>query len=449
MSAKTFSFSGALWTDRAVFYPEPQQYAKLYAAATPFLSAVMSRFQSGPKLPGPDFKMFEHRAGWRYTYLDHNDGSPPAWSAAGAPNDTLTSDITVDNATGCTVDSSLVGCQLEVWDSTLTTYKGTLLVTAVGNSTTITCKSAGNPESSTGAVAALADNDRFYVIAPAFGEETTAPEAESDELDVVWSSCQLIRTSLEIGQTLREAALRGETDELKRLRENRGNFHKMRVARAMYYANRPGGIGGVAHGAGGGTDATFVNHITDANSKTVRQMMGIWPALRRYGRRSGDQQNYFTFQKAAFTYNDWVDMWEKATQYSGGSAGMPEVYAGPGALSFFAKIGAEGFVTSTGLREPLKMSESRQSGIGLVYKIIDTPHGPARLVPDPLLRGTPYNSSMLNPDPGNARMVQYEPSQYHVNIKTDDNPRVQKDEFVDFVGLALTVMESHSAVHLN
>jgi hypothetical protein len=70
------------------------------------------------------------------------------------------------------------------------------------------------------------------------------------------------------------------------------------------------------------------------------------------------------------------------------------------------------------------------------------------LIADPLLRGTPYNDSILITTPSNVSLVRYEPSQYHTNIKTENNPRVIKDEFVDFLGLKLTLMESHALINL-
>jgi hypothetical protein len=445
--SKNFSFSGVLWTDRTVFYPEPQQYAQLYPSSTPFLSAAMARLDgNAPTLPSPDYKFFEHRAGWRYQYFDLNDATPPTWASNGEPNDTLSTTVTLNNATGLVVDSSLVGSVFEVFASDLTTYKGTVFVTAVTSATEITVKSMGNAANANEYVSALADDDRFYMVGKAFGEETTAPEAASDELEVVYNSCFLSRTSVEIGKTLQQAALRGETDELARLRTLRGNDHKINIARALYFMNRPGGIGGTAHGAGGGTDSTFVNHVTDAGSKSVRTTMGLFPAMRRYGRTSGSQQNYWNQSKATFTYNTWVDMTEKIFQYDDGE--MKEAYCGPGALSHFAKIGSTGFVTADGTKEPLKISETRTSAIGLNYKIVDTPHGAIRLIADPLLRGTPYNDSILITTPSNVSLVRYEPSQYHTNIKTENNPRVIKDEFVDFLGLKLTLMESHALINL-
>ena len=449
MAAKVSLLSGVLYTDRMDFYPSPQQYSELYANVTPFLSGAQARYSEDPiMLPAPDFKFFEHRAGWRYQYFDHNDSSPPAWDTGGIPNDTLATTVTVDGVTGFTMGDHMIGSQVEVWDSTLATYKGTCIVTAVTSATNVTMKAVSNPSSSTFAVASLADNDRFYVIGSAFGEETEAPEAGSDELELVFNSCHLERTTIEIGQTLAQMALRGDRDELKRLRNLRANEHKIKQARTFYWGTRPGGIGGVAHGAGGGTDSTFVNHVTDANSKTVRTTMGIFPALRRYGRTSGNQQNVFSYAKAAMTYNDFVDIMEKVFQYSP-DGGVKEMYAGPGFLTFLAKAGTEGLVTRlSGTRVNLSMTDAGESQLGLNITMLKTPHGELRVIRDELLRGTPYADHALVIDPANARFVRYEQDKWLTNIKQDNNPRVIKDELTSFCGIKMGLMESHSWIQL-
>ena len=300
MATKEFVFSGVLWTDRTDFYPTPYEYAQLYASVTPFLSAAQARYNPNSMLlPSPDFKSFEHRSEWRYQFLDINDGSPGAFSnpgdGVGTPRATITT--TFDTATGVTLDASLLGTNLEIWSSDEKTYKGVCLVTVVSGND-LTLKVVSNPGSATETHVALADNDRCYVIGTAFGESSSAPEASSDELEVVHQSTHLERTTLEISEHLKRAVLRGQQNELQRLRMEKGNEHKIKQARAFYFGARAGGIGGVAHGAGGGTDSTSIpTHMTDIDSKTVRQTMGIWSGLRRYGRRSGTQQNWFEFTK--------------------------------------------------------------------------------------------------------------------------------------------------------
>lgn len=449
MAAKAFSFSGVLWTDRVDFYPSPNELAMLYPSVTPFLSAAQARYNpSSLLLPAVDFKFFEHRAGWRSQYFYHNDGSPPAWSANGEPNDTLASAVTIDNVTGFTMGSQMIGSLLEIWDSAQTTYKGTAFITAVASATEITIKSLGNPAHASQYNSALADNDVFFVIGSAFGEGTEAPEAGSDELQVVFNSCHLERTAVEITRELAQAALRGESRELQRMRNDKGNEHKIKQARAFYFGHRPGGIGGVAHGAGGGTDSTFVNHVTDANSKTVYTTMGIFPALRRYGRTSGTQQNVFSFAQSAMTYNDWVDICEKIFQYSP-DGGVKELYAGPGFLSFLSKAGAEGLLTKmNGTRVNLTMGDSVETTLGLNVTMLQTPHGMLRVVRDELLRGTPYANDALIIDPSNVELVRYEADSYAANIKTDNGNRTIKDEMTSFPGIKMGLMESHSWIHL-
>lgn len=447
MSAKVLSASGVLYTDRRKFYIDPQQFSSLYPSVTPFLSLLMAKSMRDAG-SDPDFKMFEHRAGWRYQYLDINSGNT-AWSGSGTPGATITA--TVDGATGITVDSSLLATRVEIWDSTLTTYKGVARVHAVNSATEIVLKAIGNAESATEAMSALADNDRLYVIDTAHGEGTEAPEASSDELEVVWGSCQEHKTAVEITQVLADAALRGATDELRRLREDKGNEHKIKMSRGLLLGYRPGGIGGTAHGAGGGTDSTFLNHITDADSKTVRSSMGVIPALRRYGRTSGSQQNYFTFAKANMTYNDWVDITEKVFQYNS-NGGVKVGAAGPGAVGFLAKIGAEGLLTKDSkTRISIPMSDTKQSSIGFRYREVETPFGVIRLVLEETFRGGPYNDDILIVDDGNVELVRYGKGgggEYSTNIKTDNNPRLVKDEYYHNMGVKLGLMEAHSFIRL-
>ena len=74
MAAKTLSSSGVLYTDRRVFYPDPMDVAELYPSETPFISTVFA--QGADTVPDVDYKLFEHRSGWRYQYLDVNAASP-------------------------------------------------------------------------------------------------------------------------------------------------------------------------------------------------------------------------------------------------------------------------------------------------------------------------------------------------------------------------------------
>jgi len=66
----------------------------------------------------------------------------------------------------------------------------------------ISLLSLGNPRSATNEAQAIANGDKLVVIGNAHGEGTTAPEAYSDELEVVYNSCQIFKTSAEVTGTL-------------------------------------------------------------------------------------------------------------------------------------------------------------------------------------------------------------------------------------------------------
>lgn len=50
--------TGTLFTDQRQFYVNPFQYAELWQAATPFISAMIERSRVITNLPDPIFKMY-------------------------------------------------------------------------------------------------------------------------------------------------------------------------------------------------------------------------------------------------------------------------------------------------------------------------------------------------------------------------------------------------------
>jgi hypothetical protein len=441
MALSTLVATGVLYSDRRDFYIDPARFAELYPNVSPFLSGL---FAMGPEsTPDPDFKMFESRAGWRQQYFYVNDATPSTWTATGGPADTLL-DLTIDNVTGLTMDSSQEGQECEVWDSTLTTYKGNVIITTVDSATQIDIKSLGKPDHATFVVSALANNDVFYVRTPAIGEGQTAPDAFAHELQVVWNSAQIIRTSLELTGTLATSTLRGAADERSRLRTLKSNAHKASGERALLYGMRPDGIGGVAHGAGAGTDSTHVDTsapVTDSGSNTVRTTMGIINVLRRYGRTSGDQQNVFSPTEASYSFSDMVDDFEKVFQYMP-QGGNKVMYAGPGFVSFLAKQAAQG------MKDGFTVNwNSSSSSIGVKISELITPHGSVDVVKAPLMDG-PYNKYAVVVNPDNVKLVQFRSDRFSSNIKTEDGYDGMKDEFFSDFGLGIQLAESHALFKL-
>jgi hypothetical protein len=252
--------AGVLFTDRRKFYINPQSVAELQPDVTPFLTFLIAKGARGTN--DPDFKMFEHRNKWLDQHFSVNDGTPSAWGSSGAPGGTVT--VAVDTITGVSLDDGLIGKTVEILDSAETTYKGVARVDAIdAGANTVTLRAIGNAEASDFAMSALADNDIMYVQGTAYGEGTTAPESSHDDLDVVYNSCQIFKTSVEVTGTLKEAALRGYSNELARLRRERAKEHKIQIERSLLYGTRQG------TGHSGTANDKFATTISDPNGNTV------------------------------------------------------------------------------------------------------------------------------------------------------------------------------------
>lgn len=429
--AQSTSVSGILVTDRRDFYVEPRTVAHLRPGATPFLSTILM-MNGVKKVPEGDFKMFEDDDDWYEAYFDVND-SPSAWStpaggSAGDPGATVT--VACDGATGLAIDSSLVGRDFVIYDSTLATKKGNVTCTAVSGSNVTFKNTGGLATSSSFAVSALADNDRFFDVGSAFGEGSDAPDAYTRALSTVWNSCQDHKTSVQITTFVKNLTLRGDPSELIALRENRLAFHKMGKDRASWLSVRPGGIGGVAHGAGGGTDSTFTDHQTDADGNLVRKTMGILPILERYGISddTDDHQNVFNRTFNDYDYAQFVEDADKSLQYDPNGE-MATCWCGNKVINFFATAA---MATNSGWEIKI---DTAISALGFEYSIVRTGRARFRLIEVPWWRKH-HGGHMVRLDPQNVQPVHFEEAnQYSTNIKTDNKPRIQKDEFYSNLGL--------------
>ena len=426
--AKNLSGSGVLFTDRRDFYISPQVVKELWTDVAPFTTVVANREQRTPT--DPLFKMFEHRNPWQKQEFSANEDLA-SLSAGDSESDPCDIDGIVGLASSA--DDSYLGLVCQVWDSTKATLRGLVVITTITDSDTIKFKNLNN----TGAVD-VANNDVFVVVGNAHGEGTTAPEAWSDELNVVYNSTQIFKTSLQITGTLEAAALRGESSELARLRLMKSQEHKIQKERAFLFG---GSRAGTNLNIGGAGSETFADgSTTDASGNTVRTTTGVVEAIRRYGDTSGDDQNNFTISEATYSYNSFVDDMEKVFQYVPES-GSKIAFAGRGAMSYWSKIeGASGLAGSSGWN--IHMGPTERNTMGFNYRQLETPHGVLMLVPTPVLRG-PYNKYMVVVSEENLFHSVYRPPVYQTNIKTDDAFDGVKDQYMSDEGVGITLLESH------
>ena len=429
MATKNLSGSGVLFTDRRDFYISPQVVKELWTDVTPFTTIVANQEQRTPI--DPLFKMFEHRNPWQnQEFVSATD------VASLAAGNTESGAMDIDGIVGlaASADSSYLGLECEVWDTTRTTLRGQALITTVVDANTVKYKNLGS------AALDVADNDVFRVVGNAHGEGTVAPEAWSDELKVVYNSTQIFKTPLQITGTLEAAALRGESSELARLRLQKSQEHKIQKERAFLFGGSTIGTG-LKDSRDGTSDETFAEHaITDANGNVVRSTMGLVTALGKYGATSGDDQNVFTISEATYNYSNFVDDMEKVFQYIP-EQGMIMAFAGRGDMSYFSKIdGASGFAGNSAWN--IDIGPSERSSMGFNYRQLETPHGVLMLIPTPVLRG-PYSKYMCVVSEENLFHAVYRPPVYQTNIKTDDAFDGVKDQYMSDEGLGITLIESH------
>ena len=427
--------AGILYTDRRNFYVDPGVTKELWTDVAPFTTVISNR--ETRSVPDPVFKMFEHRNPWvKQKFVINNGGGYTV-----PDNDTGVASVAIDGIVGLSssADSSWVGLVVEIWNSAETTNRGCAVITA--SSTTLTLKSLAN-----GAISVV-DNDICHIVGNAQGEGTDSPEAWADELQVVYNSCQIFKTPLQITGTLLAASLRGESSELARLRAQKSQEHKMQKEKAFLFGQRDSGtgLGEAAYDAGNkasNVDETFADDgRTDADGNVLRTTYGVVSAFATYGETgSYDYKNVFTVSEATYTYSSFVDDMEKVFQYVP-EAGVKRAFCGAGALGYWSKMaGTSGMAGSSGWT--VNVSDMKRDSLGFNYKILETPHGILQLIPTPALRG-PYNGYMLAVSEENLFHAQYRAPMYQTNIKTDNALDAVKDQYFSDEGVGMQLMESH------
>ena len=433
--------SSVLYTDRRDFYVDPQVTKELWTDVAPFTTMVSNREMR--QVPDPIFKMFEHRNPWVGQQFQN-----AAETVTLAVNGTESAALNIDNIKGLSssVDSSWVGLIVEIWDSAKANKKATAIISSAVDADEIKVKIL---RTVSGSDYDLVNDDWYLVIGNAHGEGSSAPDAWSDELQVVYNSCQIFKTPLQVTGTLQAAVLRGESSELARLRRQKAQEHKMQKEKAFLFGERVGGTGlqEASYGAGNNdtnADETFGDDgRTDADGNLIRTTYGIVSGIDKYGESTSthDAQNIFTISEASYSYGEFVDDMEKVFQYIP-EAGVKRAFVGAGALGYFSKMaGSSGIAGNSGWT--VNLGDMKRDSLGFNYRVLETPHGMLQLIPTPALRGA-YNKYMVVVSDENLFHAQYRPAQYQANIKTDNAFDGVKDQYMSDEGLGIQLIESHA-----
>ena len=360
-------------------------------------------------------------------------------------NNSESSAINIDLGVGLSVtdeaDESFIGLECEVWNAAEDSKKAVIVITDVSGGD-IKAKAIWTHD---GNAYTTNDGDITHIIGNAHGEGTYAPEAWADELKVVYNSCQIFKTPLQITGTLLQAALRGESSELERLRLQKNQEHKIQKEKAFLFGARVGGTG-LGESYDGTPDETFADggrttvNTTVGAGNVIRTTYGIVSALDYYGNTSGDDQNVFTVD-SSYAYGNFVDDMEKVFQYVP-TSGVKRAFCGAGALGYWSKMSAASNMAGNS-GWTVNLGDMKRDALGFNYRVLETPHGMLQLIPTPALRG-PYNKYMLAVDDSNLFHAQYRAPMYQTNIKTDNAFDAVKDQYFSDEGVGISLIESHS-----
>lgn len=420
---------GVLYTDRRTFDIDRNIVKELYPTVAPF-TTFLTKLSYKPT-NDPDYKIFEHRSQWvdqefyvgeigTWTYFGKN-----VWGIDG-----LKVQKTVDGNND--VGYLIPGLVLEFRSST-NTLKGRAIITAVNSQQSIDVKSilkgatAGNA-----GLSDLVSGDKVYVLTNYFEEGSASPEATSDELTVVWNSCGIMKTSVEVTGTLLETALRGYSNELARLRKEKAMEHKMHKNRAFLFSDRNSAaisINGISAAGLGSPD-----YLTGSNNRPLRSTMGAVTALERYG----NADNKFTITKASASFDEINAALEK-TYARVNERGVKYGFAAPDVITWFTNTGSGSFLGNSGTSLQVMNGTSR---FGFPVKLIETGHGDLVLTKDIAFRGA-YTGHMLVVDPKNIGIRVFRNPMYKTAVQANDVDMV-KDMYISDEGLDISLLETHA-----
>lgn len=433
--------SGILYTDRRNFYLDPQMVKELWPSVTPFTTLAANRgLRTG--IADPIFKQFEHRSAFVSQYCLVNEASKAL------DDDNAGDVVTIDTITNLPSDNggptgnattAWKGLEFEFWSSDKKTKRGTAVVISV-SSKNITFKSLSGAFT-------VYDNDYAYCVGNLHGEGAESPDPWSDEIKTVWGSTQQFRTPVQVTGTLLQASLRGYSNELARLRMEKNKEHKMQIEKALLFGGSVLGANLDPNSAESWPATEGANYRTDTDGLPLRSTLGIIAAIEKYGTSdvTKDYQNIFDINESTYGYKNFVDDTEKVFQYLPNN-GVKTGFAGAKIMSYFAKLDqTSGFFSKAGFR--VTMSPTQRGQYGFAFRELTTPHGQINLVYTPALNG-PRAGYMVCTTDENIQLVQYRPSMYKTNIKTNNAPDLVKDEWHDDLGVGLTLIETHNIFKL-
>ena len=395
----------------------------------------------------PQFRFLEDRTktSWTDRSFQLAFGGTQAIPAAGS---TLT--YTVDTAGGASVDWLVKGMVFVVNHVESDSPENIIVRVESapvdnGSTTSFTGKTISNVDSE---VETVADDALCQVIGTSFQEGSGSPDVWSEELDNDYGYTQIFKTAAEMTNTSIATRYRGYANEWQRIWNLKLREHKVDIERAMLFGQRASS-GGINYTEG------IVGHIMKNGTASVSDAALSYTSGAPYFRSAST---------AEFTYDRLLSDFEVLYDPARGGAGNKLALAGLPVITFFNKMGKDGFTSnmaysqhaSTAMgnavlnqnQSPYRINMSNVEGtFGHNVMKIDTVHGSMSLVKEPLFRGFSANYLALV----DLDHVAYRPlvgnglnrdTSITTNVQQADED-LRKDLILTEAGLEVSLPETH------
>ena len=326
------------------------------------------------------------------------------------------------NASGAGTTPSFGNVRINSVDHTTDTTQSTCNVTAIST--------VG------GSSMAITDNAQCTVIGTSFVEGSGAPDVWSEELDNGFGYTQIFKTACEMSNTARATVYRGYADEWQRIWNLKLREHKVDIERAMLFGQQAT-RGGIQY-----TDGVVGQIIRNSTVEGGGGQLSY----------TSDKSYYKSNTTTQWTYDDLLSDFEVIFDPARGGSSSKLGLASLPVISFFNKLGSDGFVNGT-ISDPLQYNFDKSNGsFGHQIMKIDTIHGDLSLIKEPLFRG--FSSGFL-------AMIDLDHVSYRplvgngINRDTSITTNVQqadedlrKDMILTEAGLEVTLPETHALINL-
>ena len=346
--------------------------------------------------------------------------------------------VVFDTSAGGSVDWVIPGMVVAIGDidgnSVPTTANVRINSIAQGSSDT-TCNVTVISHTSTTGTLAVADNSKCTVIGTSFGEGSGAPDVFSQKMDNDYGFTQIFKTACEMSNTARATVYRGYADEWDRIWNLKLREHKIDIERAMLFGMK-GSRSGIQY-----TDG-IVGHIIK-NGTATNGSIGAYAESTPY---------LASYATSELTFDGLLTAFETMYDPARGGSDKKLCLVSRPVMSHFNKLNG-GFVSASLTDGDTRYNfPSSKGAFGHTVLSVDTVHGSASMVAEPLFRNN-ASGHMAFVD---LDQVAYRPlvgngmnrdTSITTNVQQADED-LRKDMILTEAGLEVTLPETHALINL-